>query len=83
MSHYQNRAIVLAKRPQGEPKDNDFRLETEPVRALQDGEILIRVLWLSLDPYMRPDMNDMGADMDSYVDPMPLDGVIVGESVER
>lgn len=81
MSHYQNRAIVLAKRPQGEPKDNDFRLETGPVRALQDGEILIRVLWLSLDPYMRPDMNDMGADMDDYVDPMPLDEVIVGESV--
>jgi NADPH-dependent curcumin reductase CurA len=81
MSHYQNRAIVLAKRPQGEPKDNDFRLETGPVRALQDGEILIRILWLSLDPYMRPDMNDMGADMDDYVEPMPLDHVIVGESV--
>jgi NADPH-dependent curcumin reductase CurA len=77
MSHYQNRAIVLAKRPQGELKDSDFRMETLSVQPLQDGEILIRVLWLSLDPYMRPDMNDGG----ELIDPMPIDGTIVGESV--
>ena len=77
MTEYQNRKIVLARRPQGEVADEDLRLETEPVRDIQEGEILIKVLWLSLDPYMRPRMNDM----QSYMDPVAIDAVMVGESV--
>ena len=78
MSDYQNRTIVLARRPHGEVQDEDFRMETEPVRALQPGEFLIKVLWLSLDPYMRPNMNDAK----SYAPPMVLGEAIKGESVE-
>ncbi len=59
MSEYQNRSVVLARRPVGEVRDEDFRIETEVVRELQPGEFLIKVLWLSLDPYMRPKMNDV------------------------
>jgi hypothetical protein len=77
MSDYQNRSIVLARRPRGEVQDEDFRMETESVRELKPGEFLIKVLWLSLDPYMRPNMNEG----ESYLPPMPLDRAVVGESV--
>jgi NADPH-dependent curcumin reductase CurA len=79
MSDYQNRSIVLARRPQGEVRDEDFRMETEPVRELKPGEFTIQVLWLSLDPYMRPNMNEA----ESYLPPMALDGPVTGESIGR
>ena len=79
MSDYQNRSIVLARRPQGEVRDEDFRMEIEPVRDLEPGEFLIKVLWLSLDPYMRPNMNDA----ESYAPPLALGEAIKGESVGR
>jgi hypothetical protein len=77
MSDYQNRSMVLARRPQGEVRDEDFRMVIEPVRDLKPGEFLIKVLWLSLDPYMRPNMNDA----ESYVPPISLGEAIKGESV--
>jgi len=79
MSDYQNRSIVLARRPHGEVRDEDFRMETETVRELQPGEFLIEVLWLSLDPYMRPTMNDA----ESYIQPTALGEAIRGESIGR
>ncbi len=79
MSTYQNRKVILSKRPQGEIQDGDLTLVSEPVRELQAGEFLVQTLWLSLDPYMRPRMNDA----ESYMDPVPLGEVIVGESVGR
>lgn len=72
-----NQAVVLAARPQGEPKQSDFRIEESQTAALKDGQILIKISWLSLDPYMRPMMNDAK----SYANPVPLDGVVVGETV--
>jgi NADPH-dependent curcumin reductase CurA len=74
---YTNRAVVLAARPQGEPQQSDFRIEQSPVADLAEGQILIKTLWLSLDPYMRPMMNDAK----SYANPVAIDGVVVGESV--
>jgi NADPH-dependent curcumin reductase CurA len=79
MAKYQNRSVVLARRPVGEVRDEDFRIETEVMRELRPGEILIQVLWLSLDPYMRPKMNDV----ESYMPPMELDQVVQGENVGR
>ena len=76
MSTLQNTQVLLARRPHGEPADDDFRVETVPVREIEDGEVLIKVLWLSLDPYMRGRMNDMK----SYAPPAKLDEVMVGES---
>ncbi|MDK8464948.1 NADP-dependent oxidoreductase [Marinobacter sp. SS13-12] len=79
MSNYTNRAIILNQRPQGEIQEGDLVLEERPVRELEDGEVLAKVLWLSLDPYMRPRMNDAKG----YMDPIGLGEVIVGESVAR
>lgn len=79
MSSHHNRCIILNRRPQGEIQDGDLTLTDHPVRSLEDGEILIQVLWLSLDPYMRPRMNDAA----SYIEPIPLAGIMPGESVGR
>ncbi len=79
MSNALNTRILLARRPHGEPVDADFEIETQPVPSadeLADGEILIKVLWLSLDPYMRGRMNDMK----SYAPPIEIGQPIVGES---
>lgn len=49
----QTRQILLAARPEGEPEPRHFDLQTTTLPALQQGQVLLRVLWLSLDPYMR------------------------------
>lgn len=79
MSEYRNRAVVLKQRPEGEIQDGDLVMEERPVRAPEDGEVVAKVLWLSLDPYMRPRMNDAKG----YMDPIGIDEVIVGESVAQ
>ena len=71
-----NSKMVMAKRPVGEPGDECFRLEVADVPALQPGQILIKVLWLSLDPYMRGRMNDVK----SYAKPLEVGDVMTGES---
>ncbi len=50
--------IVLAARPQGEPKPTDFRHESCPIPTPGEGEMLVKTIWLSLDPYMRGRMDD-------------------------
>jgi len=79
VSEYKNRAIVLKKRPEGEIQESDLVMEERSVRAPGDGEVVAKVLWLSLDPYMRPRMNDAKG----YMDPIGIDEVIVGESVAQ
>ena len=71
------RRIVLARRPQGRLADEDFRLETAPLPAPGAGEVLVRTVWLSLDPYMRGRLNDAP----SYTAPVGLGQPIHGESV--
>ena len=71
------RQIVLAARPRGKPKVTDFRLEEAPIPAPGSGQILLRVQYLSLDPYMRGRMEDR----ESYAAPTPLGDVMPGESV--
>lgn len=77
MTTYTNTSIRLAQRPQGEVKDSDFSLETNAVRELKQGEFLIANRYLSLDPYMRPRLNDM----QGYMEPVEIGAVIVGEAV--
>lgn len=79
MSTDVNRRILLAARPVGEPKDTDFRLVEEPVPAPGPGQLLIRTLWLSLDPYMRGRMSDAK----SYATPVEIGQVMVGGAVGR
>ncbi|KCB40575.1 NADP-dependent oxidoreductase [Bordetella hinzii] len=74
-----NRRIVLARRPQGEPLETDFRLETEAVPQVGPGQVLLRTVYLSLDPYMRGRMSDAP----SYAKPVALGEVMVGGTVCR
>jgi NADPH-dependent curcumin reductase CurA len=73
----QSRRIVLASRPVGEPKPADFRLETAPIPEPGPGQVLIRTLWLSLDPYMRGRMSDAK----SYAKPVGIGEVMTGGTV--
>src|SRR4051794_35077745 len=74
-----NRRIVLAARPHGEPKESDFRLESVPLPEPGPGEVLLRTLWLSLDPYMRGRMSDAK----SYARPVGLGEVMTAEAVSE
>ncbi len=74
-----NRQITLAARPQGFPQDTDFELVTAPVPKAGDGEFLVQVNYLSVDPYMRGRMNDA----ESYAAPIGIGDVMVGECVGR
>ena len=49
-----NRQMTLAARPEGLPKESDFKLVESPVPTPKPGEFLVRSLYLSVDPYMRP-----------------------------
>ena len=71
------REVHLAARPQGEPQPGDFRVVEADVPEPRDGEVVIRNLFMSVDPYMRPRMNDVK----SYVPPFKLDAVLDGGAV--
>lgn len=77
-----SREIRLASRPKGYPTADNFTLAQVELDPLQEGQVLIRNLYMSVDPYMRGRMNDMK----SYVPPFelgkPLDGSAVGEVIE-
>ena len=73
----QAKRIVLASRPVGEPKPSDFRIEQIPVPAPGPGQVLLRTIWLSLDPYMRGRISDAA----SYAQPVPIGGVIEAGTV--
>ena len=79
MSDRINRQIILAARPQGEPKESDLRLVETPVPEPGPGQMLLRTLYLSLDPYMRGRMN-AGP---SYAPPVEIGQVMGGETVCR
>jgi NADPH-dependent curcumin reductase CurA len=73
----QNRRIVLARRPRGWVEETDFRLIEAPVPEPQDGEVLVRNRYLSLDPYMRMRMNDAP----SYAPSVAVGEVMVGGTI--
>ncbi|KQY88699.1 NADP-dependent oxidoreductase [Pelomonas sp. Root1444] len=75
-----NRRITLAAYPQGLPGAEDFRLDRQPVPEPADGQVLLRTLYLSIDPYMRNLMAPVGP---GYAPPVPLGGVMVGGTVSR
>src|SRR6476661_5870178 len=72
-----NRQIHLASRPDGEPTAANFRVVDAPLPALNDGQVLVRNHYLSLDPYMRGRMNDAK----SYAKPQLLGAVMGGGTV--
>ena len=76
------REIQLASRPQGWPTPDDFRLVEGPVPEPRDGEVLVRNLVMSVDPYMRGRMNDTKSYVPPFALDAPLEGGAVGEVVE-
>ncbi|MDL5140480.1 NADP-dependent oxidoreductase [Bacillus atrophaeus] len=66
--------IQLARRPQGVPKHEDFRFETISVPEPKQGEVLVKTLYVSVDPYMRGRMQNTK----SYVEPFALDEALSG-----
>lgn len=77
MTQTLNRQIVLANRPKGSPVPENFRLEQTAIPTPSEGEVLLRSVYLSLDPYMRGRMNEGK----SYADPVELNDVMVGGTV--
>lgn len=69
--------ITLAKRPVGEPGDDVYEARRVELPALQEGQLLLRVVYLSLDPYMRGRMSDAP----SYAAPVELGEVMCGGTV--
>ncbi len=69
--------ITLARRPNGEPDDSVFATTTAELPEPDDGQLLLRVVYLSLDPYMRGRMSDA----ESYADPVAIGDVLVGGTV--
>ncbi|HTV97516.1 MAG TPA: NADP-dependent oxidoreductase [Steroidobacteraceae bacterium] len=77
MNTIANRRIVLASRPQGAVDLGCFRLESVALPPPREGEVLLRTLWLSLDPYMRGRMSDAP----SYAPPVALGAVMTAQTV--
>ena len=69
--------VVLVSRPVGEPQASNFRVEDYALPEPGAGEVLLRTIWLSLDPYMRGRMSDAP----SYAAPVPVGGVMEGGTV--
>ncbi len=74
----ENRRIILKSRPAGLPTPENFALESAPMPVVGEGEMLVRTLWMSVDPYIRGRISDRK----SYAPPFqigePLDGYFVG-----
>lgn len=73
----QNKQVVLAARPDGFPKASDFRVVTTSMRELVAGELMIRVIYLSVDPYMR----GLIAGGESYARTVGVGEVMIGGGV--
>jgi NADPH-dependent curcumin reductase CurA len=74
-----NRRFVLAKRPQGMPTTEDIVLQEDKIPQPTQGQLLLRTLYLSLDPYMRGRMDDA----ESYSAPLQIGDVMCGGTVCR
>lgn len=72
-----NKIVVLASRPEGPVRPENFRLEAGTMPVPKEGEVLVKNLWLSLDPYMRGRISDAK----SYLPPVAIDAIMVGQTV--
>lgn len=77
--HDTNRRLVLAERPVGEPDDRTLKMETVDLPVPGENEVLLRSVFLSLDPYMRGRMSDAP----SYAPPVEIGEAMVGGTVSR
>jgi NADPH-dependent curcumin reductase CurA len=75
----ENVRITLASRPKGSPVPENFQIERQPAPTAAEGEVLLQILFLSLDPYMRGRMDDAK----SYAAPVGIGQVMEGGTVAR
>jgi NADPH-dependent curcumin reductase CurA len=73
------REVVLAARPEGEPKESDFEIRESTLPSPGEGELLVRNVYVSVDPYMRSRMTGVR----TYVPPYDIGGTIDGGAVGR
>src|SRR3954447_7933139 len=76
------RAWHLTSRPTGTPTEDNFELKEVALPDVADGQVRVRNLWLSVDPYMRGRMNDVKSYVPSFQLGEPMEGGAVGEVVE-
>jgi len=74
-----NLSVTLASRPKGLPTTDNFEIKTGPAPRPADGQVLLQILYLSLDPYMRGRMDDAK----SYAAPVGIGQVMEGGTVAR
>jgi NADPH-dependent curcumin reductase CurA len=79
MSSPKNRDIRLIRRPAGLPEARDFELNETPVPSAAPGQVLVKNLWMSVDPYMRGRMSDRK----SYAPPFQIGEILAGGAVGR
>jgi len=77
-----SKQIVLAARPEGEPRESDFELRELEEGSPSDGELLVRNVLVSVDPYMRGRMTGVRTYVEGYAVGDPIDGGAVGRVVE-
>ncbi|GAA4436191.1 NADP-dependent oxidoreductase [Pontibacter saemangeumensis] len=77
-----NKTIILKSRPNGVPTKNNFQFTETPMPELQQGEVLLKALYISVDPYMRGRMSDAKSYVAPYEVGKPILGGVVAEVVE-
>lgn len=77
MTNHMNTRIILNSRPDGRPSPDNFRSETVAVAEPADGQVLLKLHYISLDPYMRGRMSESK----SYIPPIALGGAMEGEAI--
>ena len=75
------REVILAARPKGMPQESDFELRETEHRELADGEVLVRNVFVSVDPYMRGRMSGIRTYVGPYEVGAPIDGGAVGRVI--
>ena len=74
---FNNKKVILKSRPAGFPILENFDIINEEINELEYGQVIIEVIWLSLDPYMRGRMSQAK----SYASPIEIGEVITGGAV--
>lgn len=82
MNAYTSREVRLVSRPKGIPTRSNFTLAETTVESPSDQQVLVRNLFMSVDPYMRGRMNEGKSYVPSFEIGRPLEGGAVGEVVE-
>lgn len=77
-----NSVIELAERPSGVPDKNTFRFKDIEIPEVQEGEVLLKTLYVSVDPYMRGRMRDVESYIEAFELNEPINGGIVAEVME-